>query len=127
MIQAPTRSVDFGYVPPHQAEIDQRLSNWARWSHNMGGSSSSPMFRMYRSTDAHQQYGQLSANPVDHADGVKIQKAVAALPGPHRLALSWCYIKRNNPRKAATTLGHTLEGLMRLITDGRQMLINRNA
>jgi DNA-directed RNA polymerase specialized sigma24 family protein len=120
--------VDFGHVPAHQADIDGRLINWARWSYNRSvGDGASPMFRMYRSTDANQQYGQLCAHPVDHIDAQRMQKAVSHLPAPHRMALSWCYIKRNNPRKAAQLLGYSLEGLARLITDGRQMLISRGA
>lgn len=120
--------VDFGHVPVHQAAIDARLINWARWSYNRSESGGvSPMFRMHRSTDANQQYGLLCANPIDHIDAQAVQKAVSLLPAPHRMALSWCYIKRNNPRKAAQLLGHSLAGLARLIVDGRQMLINRGA
>jgi DNA-directed RNA polymerase specialized sigma24 family protein len=120
--------VDFGYVPPHQESIDLRLINWARWSFNRSeGGVTSPMFRMYRSTDANQQYGKASAQPVDHIDAQRVQKAVSHLPAPHRQALSWCYIKRSNPRKAAQMLGHSMEGLLRLIVDGRQMLVNRGA
>lgn len=126
MMRDSVEFVDFGHVPVHQTEIDGRLINWARWSYNRAGNGgASPMFRMYRSTDANQQYGMACANPIDHVDAQRMQKAVSNLPAPHRLALSWCYIKRSNPRKAAQLLGHTMQGLMRLIIDGRQMLINR--
>jgi DNA-directed RNA polymerase specialized sigma24 family protein len=117
--------VDFHHVPEHQREIDARLANWGRWSMNRSaGGMVSPMFRLYRSTDASQQYGQLCADPVDARDAVKVQKAMAHIASRNRLALSWCYIRRNNPRKAAMTLGVSLQGLMELILDGRTMLRN---
>lgn len=117
--------VDFGYVEPAHAEIDAWLINWGKWSMNRAGSGVSPMFRMYRSTDANQVYGRETQNPVDAVAAQAAQKAVSRLPVKHRLAISWCYIRRNNPRKAAQSLGESLQGLCGLIRDGRQMLVNR--
>lgn len=117
--------VDFGHVEPKHAEIDQRLINWARWYRDRPGRFQSPMFRMYRSTDAHQQYGSDVPAPIDGADAARMQVAVVALPEPHRIALAWCYIQRDNPRKAAQRLGHSLDGLAKLIRDARTMLVNR--
>jgi len=117
-------AVDFNSVEQHQTAIDARLVNWARWSSARGGSDCSPMFRLYRPDNYERE---AHANPIDHLDAAKVQKAVAALPSPHRLALSWCYIHRTNARKAAQLLGESLQGLARLIRDGRQMLINRGA
>lgn len=117
--------VDFGYVKPAHQKVDEWLVNWARWSMNRQGSGVSPMFRQYRSTDANQVYGSLSEVPVDALKAADAQKAVSALPTRHRLAISWCYIKRSNPRSAAQSLGESLAGLADLIHDGRQMLVNR--
>lgn len=118
--------VDFHEVPPHQREIDARLTNWGRWSLNRGmGVDCSPMFALYRSADPLRQYASASADPVDRIDAQFVQKAVGHLPSAHRLALCWCYIRRNNPTGAARTIGTSLVGLKRLIDDGRQMLVNR--
>lgn len=117
--------VDFGYVEPKHAACDAWLVNWARWSMNRSGSGASPMFRMYRSTDANQAYGLVASTPIDALKAADAQKAVAALPIMNRQAISWHYIKKNNPRKAAVTLGCTLDGLALLVRNGRQMLINR--
>lgn len=119
-------AVDFAYVATEHASIDARLANWARWSSNRGGNSASPMFRLYRSTE---QWGaaETAASPIDAIDAQRVQKAVGQLPTKHRLAISWAYIKRNNPRKAAISLGETLEGLATLIRNARQMLVNRRA
>lgn len=120
--------VDFHEVPSHQREIDARLANWGRWAMNRGfGVECSPMFALYRSADHWRQYGATTADAVDRIDAQRMQKAVTALPGPHRLALSWCYIRKNNPAGAARTIGTSMQGLKKLIDDGRQMLINRNA
>lgn len=118
--------VDFSAVEPKHRAIDARLVNWARWSVNRGGGDVSPMFRLYRSPE-HWSEAVGKPLPIDPYDAQKVQKAVSALPTPHRLALSWCYIRRTNPRRAAQTLGESLEGLAHLIRDGRQMLINRCA
>ena len=85
------------------------------------------MFALYRSADPLRQYAANTSEAVDRIDAQRIQKAVTGLPGPHRLAISWYYIKRNNPKKAAQLVGHSIEGLARLVVDGRQMLMNRHA
>ena len=113
--------VDFFYVPPQQQEIHKRLENWARACFSGGGSSASPMFRLYRSSDARRE----SSIPCDQHDAAKIAKGVAILPELHRVALSWNYIDGGSPHKIRQKLGVTFAGLMLLINDGRQMLINR--
>ena len=123
----PTHAVDFSLVPHHQREIDARLANWAKWSYGRAGATASPMFRLYRSSDAAQQYGAQTAEKVDAIDAQRMQKAITALPAKHRQALSWAYIKRTNPRKAAASLGLTMQELADMVTDARQMLINRHA
>ena len=117
-----TLYVDFSHVAPEHHAIDARLQNWARWSYGHGGSSASPMFRLYR---APQHWNRTTSSTTDVIDAQRIQKAIHHLPSQHRLALSWCYIRGSNPRKAALALGETLQGLAGLIRDGRSMLINR--
>lgn len=125
MLMDTRQRVDFSTVPEAHRPIDARLVNWARWSNSKAHSNTSPMFRLYRTPE---HWGsEQAANPVDSIDAQKMQKAVSALPGRHRLALSWCYIKRNNPRSAAQMLGVSLADLLHLINDARQMLINRRA
>lgn len=127
--ERPTREfVDFHHVEPHQRDIDKRLANWARWCNGSTARMVSPMFRLTPPpprvrADMAYQIGDV----VDSADAVKVAKGVAALPEYHRLALNWNYIKPVAPRRACQTLGTTMEGLARLVRDGRQMLINRGA
>ena len=81
------------------------------------------MFRLYRSPEV---WGnETTASPVDGIDAQKIQKGISQLPTKHRLALAWCYIRKNHPAKAAASLGESLQGLRDLIAAARQMLINR--
>ena len=123
----PAAYVDFSLVKPEHREIDARLANWAKWSYSRHGGQSSPTFRLYRSTDARRIDSDAKGPAVDAIDAQRVQKAVSALPTKHRQAISWAYIKPTNPRKAATGLGVTLQGLADLVTDGRQMLVNRGA
>lgn len=124
MLMQTKNYVDFSVVEPKHAAIDGRLINWARWSHHRTGSPVSPMFRLYRSTEVHAGH-DAPANPVDAMDAQLIQKAVSRLPTDHRLAISWAYIKRNNPGNTARALGLSMAGLAQMVRDGRQMLCNR--
>lgn len=116
------RFVDFFYVAPHQQEMHRRLENWAQSHFSGGGSSCSPMFRLYRPDNWERGSAGI---PVDTHDAMKIAKGVTALPEPHRLALNWNYIEGGSPTKARKRIGVTTESLMLLISDGRQMLINK--
>lgn len=116
------RFIDFFYVAPHQHDMHKRLENWARFCYSGGGSSASPMFRLYRTPD---HWERESSIPVDHKDAAKVAKGVAALPESHRMALHWNYLQGGSPTKARQRIGCTLEGLMLFISDGRQMLLNR--
>lgn len=114
--------IDFFYVATGQQEIHKRLENWARSCFSGGGSSASPMFRLYRTPE---HWERKPSIPVDQQDANKIAKGVLDLPEKHRLAIQWNYVYGGSPTKARQEIGCTLDGLMSLITDGRQMLINR--
>ena len=116
-------AVDFSTVPAHQQAMDARLGNWARSLFSSAGSSESPMFRLYRSTDVH-AIPHVSM-PYDAQDAIRIAKGVRALPDSHVHALNWHYIKPGNPRRACQTIGCTMAGLAQYVIDGRQMLMNR--
>ena len=58
---------------------------------------------------------------------LRVSRAVAALPAPHRGAIVWCYISKEGPGVARKRLGTTYEGLAQLLRDGRQLLVNRGA
>lgn len=115
--------VDFFYVAPHQQDMHKRLENWATSCFSSGdGGNASPMFRLYRPDNYERGYSGIA---VDIHDAHKIAKGVAALPVLHRQALNWNYIDGGSPRRIRQKLGVTLDGLMLLISDGRNMLINR--
>jgi hypothetical protein len=116
-------AVDFSMVPVHQQAMDARLANWARSLYSSAGSSASPMFRLYRSSDVH-AIPHVST-PYDAQDAIKIAKGVRALPDACVHALNWAYIKPGNPRKACQQIGCTMAGLAQYVIDGRQMLLNR--
>jgi DNA-directed RNA polymerase specialized sigma24 family protein len=124
MLMQTSGFVDFSAVEEKHDKIDARLQNWARWANNRTGNGTSPMFRLYRSTEVHAGH-ESTAPAVDALDAQTVQKAVSQLPTKHRLALSWAYITRTNPRKAAQGLGLSLSGLAEIVRDSRQMLCNR--
>ena len=103
--------------------MDARLCNWARSLFSSAGSSESPMFRLYRSSDVH-AIPHVSM-PYDSADAIRIAKGVRALPDSHVHALNWHYIKPGSPRKACQVIGCTMAGLAQYVVDARSMLINR--
>jgi DNA-directed RNA polymerase specialized sigma24 family protein len=119
-------SIDFHAVEPHQRAMDRRLANWARWCNGTSAPMTSPMFRMtpppprVRADMAYQ-----ISDVLDTADATKMAKAVAALPQSNRTAINWHYVKPVSPKRACQALGTTMEGLAKLVRDGRQMLINQ--
>lgn len=118
--------IDFHQVAPEHLDMHARLENWARWSRNRGKGETAPGFALYQSpARARAQYGAASAETIDRLDAAKIAAAVSALPVPHAGALSWCYVLRDSPATARRRLATTYDGLMLLVRDGRQMLINR--
>jgi len=121
--------VDFSHVPPSQWKMHDRLVNWGRWSHGITGERQrmlhSPMFNLYKSSDARREYGALTVLAIDHMDATKIQVGVTALPDKHRRALAWNYLYPRNPTGQARELGVSLPGLADLILRARLMLINR--
>lgn len=116
---------DFFAVDPKHYKIDERLRNWAAWAHSPQWGRVQPMFRGYRS-DMHWE-GLEPKFKVDSLDAQKMQKGIGQLPEPHRKAIGWAYITKSNPRAAIKrlNLGVNLEGLARLVHDGRVMLVNR--
>ena len=123
MLTRTAEYVDFSTVEDRHAAIDARLENWARWSRNPVAVGGCPMFRLYRSSEVHRV--ESVSQPVDGIDAARMQKGMQGLPVNHRLALSWSYIKRTNPGQAARSLGLSLHGLLDIVRDGRQMLVNR--
>jgi hypothetical protein len=130
MLMRTRTSIDFHAVEEKHFPIHERLLNWARWCNGSGSPATSPMFRLFVAS-ARAKSGDgvafSSSGSVDTHDAHLIAKAVSMLPDPHRAAVNWCYIKPTSPRRAASSIGTTLEGLALLLRDGRQMLVNRKA
>jgi hypothetical protein len=61
----------------------------------------------------------------DTLDGMAMEKAVAALPDLHKSALRWFYVYRYGEKKFRAQSGLTRDGLVQVLKDARQMLINR--
>lgn len=121
-------NIDFHRVEEKHADIHTRLQNWAQWCNGRESGSISPMFRLYRSpARARGAESSWSGVPVNGPDAARIARYVGQLPEKHRKSLNWCYLKPVNPRRAASDLAVTLEGLALLLRDARQMLINRRA
>lgn len=119
--------IDFFIVEDHQLAMHGRLENWARCvSVRWVSGAQHPMWAKSRS-NARQWHSPDLLEPTDALDGHKIEKAVAQLPHQHRDALRWNYVFRGGPLHAARKLGVTKDGLLKLVRDGRQMLINRKA
>jgi hypothetical protein len=56
---------------------------------------------------------------------MKMEVAVGSLPEKHRYAIRWAYVWKWSPSKAMKDTGSTNDGLMLLLRDGRQMLVNK--
>lgn len=118
--------VDFNHVDEKHRAIDGRLVNWARWCVTNHRSFIQPMFRLYRSAEVwDHEKNQQKPQPIDPMDAQRIEKAVSVLPDGHRLAIRWCYIVRCRTVQVCKAIGVSRDGLVGLIAEGRQMLVNR--
>lgn len=115
--------IDFFHVDPKHQEIDKRLINWGRSQYSGGGGGHTGMWRWVKPSQPWDAV--ITAVPVDRHDAMLVSKGIAALPSPHALALSWCYARKTSPSQGAKLLRTNIEGLFRLVVDGRIMLINR--
>ena len=118
--------VDFFDIPEAHLGIHQRLENWARWQYSPTRSACQPMFRLYR-PPAHWGAPSGNAATVDAVDARRVQQCVASLPWPNRLALAWCYVRRNNPGRAARDIGESIDGLASTVAASRSMLLAMGA
>lgn len=117
--------IDFFIVEHHQLAIHLRLENWARTVETWRASGKQHPMWAKSSSNSRQWHAPELTDPTDTLDGHKMEKAVGALPLPNRDALRWNYVRRDGPLHAARALGVTKDGLLMLVRDGRQMLINR--
>lgn len=119
-----TQNPDFHYVPEDQKAIDARLANWADYVRVKSPSWVSPIWKLGKSNG--RQWAQPEFRPAcDTLDGMSLERAVGLLPAPHRDALRWFYVYRYGELKFRKRAGLTSDGLVRVLRDGRQMLINR--
>jgi DNA-directed RNA polymerase specialized sigma24 family protein len=122
--------IDFNLVPPEHAEIDRRLSNWARWCRPGSAPAVSPGFELYRSpARARTPEHSPPSAPVNGSDAVVINSLVQTLPAQQRAAIGWAYCKPVAPARQAREMGVTLEVLAWLLRDARQRVVDqeRNA
>lgn len=116
-------AIDFHRLVLGHEAMHARLENWSAWAKSRGHAKTSPMFRLYRQTEA---WGHETASlAVDSLDAHKVEKGVAALPPKHAFGLRWSYVLKYSPIKACRLNGCTLVELADFVQDGRQMLINR--
>lgn len=126
--------IDFASIPVSQWEMDNRLINWARWQRGASGErartvDASPMFALYRSSDARREYGAETVVSVDKDDALKIHFAIVhpEFDPQLRRALQWNYLDGRHPAGAARQLGVTMLRLSEMVKEGRLLLISRKA
>lgn len=131
-VPRPQRAVvDFDEVSDEHWPIHRRLrDNWARWSdgsQKQTGQAASPMFNLYRSSDARREYGAETVVPIDREDAMRLHFAIIRpdFDPQARRALQWAYLRPRNPAGAAVSIGVTLQGLAALVVAGRALLVER--
>lgn len=119
-----SQNPDFHFIPPDQKAIDARLENWASYVRVKSPSWVSPIWKLGRSGG--RQWHQPEHRPMcDTLDGHVIEKAVYLLPELHRSSMRWFYVYRYSEQKFRRESGLTRDGLVQVLRDARQMLINR--
>jgi DNA-directed RNA polymerase specialized sigma24 family protein len=119
-------AIDFHRVAERHESIHARLENWARWCAARRPMWMAPIWRMGKPL-GRQWNAPEPRVLVDASDGHAMELAVRNLPELHREAIRWCYVYRVPPARMARQLGVSYEWLLRLVADGRNMLMNRLA
>jgi DNA-directed RNA polymerase specialized sigma24 family protein len=116
---------DFSHIPARHEAIDQRLTEWARWVRVKPQQwACQPMFRQYRAPRQYEHQATVHIQ-INTIEAHEIEKAVGNLPMKHRDAIRWFYVFNKNPLGMARSLAVSTDGLLDLVTDGRDMLKNR--
>lgn len=118
-----TNSVDYFRVESHHEAIHDRLTNWASWVTVRQPSWVSPIWKLGKS-NGRQWHTPEHRQSCDILDAQVMEKAVYRLPIKYRAAIRWCYVWRYGELKFRREHGLTPDGLMRLLVDGRSMLMN---
>lgn len=118
--------VDFSRIPTRHDAINLRLEQWAKWvSVRPQAWKVQPMFRQYRS-HSWQWHSPEIKTELNTLECVEIEKMVSQLPDKHRTAIRWAYVfPWIAPSVIRRELALTKEGLEQLLTDARDMLVNR--
>lgn len=119
--------IDLNHIEARHNAIDLRLIEWARWVRVCPKTwGTTPMFRMYQS-----KARQWETDPVIHVEintiaAREIERAVSILPPKHRTATRWFYVfPFVHEGRIRREIGATQEALYQLLTDSRDMLVNR--
>lgn len=118
--------VDFSRIPTRHDAINLRLEHWAKWvSVHPQPWKVQPMFRQYRS-HSWQWHAPEIKTELNTLECVEVEKMVSQLPDKHRAAIRWAYVfPWIAPSVIRRELALTKEGLEQMLTDARDMLVNR--
>lgn len=120
------RDSDFAFVHARHDAINRRLEHWAIWVRVRPQPwKAQPMFRQYRSHAWQWHVPEIKID-INTLEAHETEKAVSFLPDKHRAAIRWCYVFAHVPvSMVRRELGVTADGLVSLICNGRDILINR--
>lgn len=118
--------VDFSRIPTRHDAINLRLEQWARWvSVRPQAWKVQPMFRQYRSHSWQWHAPEIKVE-LNTIECCETEKLVSQLPEKHRAAIRWAYVfPWIAPSVIRRELALTKEGLEQMLTDARDMLVNR--
>ena len=116
--------IDINYIEPRHHAVHDRLTNWGRWAEERPAYKTCPMFRMARSS-SRQWHPVTVKDHIDILDAAVLEKVVVSLPVPHKKAMIWFYVHRYGENKYRRQHGYTLDTLQKIVTDARDMVINK--
>ncbi len=116
--------IDINYIEPCHHAVHDRLTNWGRWAETRPSYKTCPMFRMARS-NSRQWYPVEVKDTIDVLDAAVVEKVVVSLPEAHKSAMVWFYVHRSGENKYRRQRGYTLDTLQKIVSDARQMVMNR--
>ena len=125
MTTATIERPDYDTLAPEHKDVHGKLENWGRWvkGGRRLGTACAPMFRLYRSTEAHTAEPLTRNAAPDELAGWAVEQAVSVLPERPREALRWYYVTPwVQPFRVTRYLDVALSALPALVHEGRGLL-----
>lgn len=126
----PDPLAEIHHIPLEHQAVDLELHDWGRWlkMRSWSGGTESPMFRLFRSSEARAAYGALTVEPTPAAGrALAVEEAVRQLGEIERELLRHWYVRNSSPWRVCKLLSIRKDELQAVLHQARSHVDERMA